>query len=291
MDALGDRGRAPPLGRLGGRRVGPQWVESSDDSKLAAIEEYNRDDCRSTLALRDWLLDEKRQAEQEFRVDIDALQPPEPRERSDEALAREAELAALESALTSGLGEDMDALDVEERARVLAADLLQYHRREARPEWWAYFERIGRSADELRDEDTEAIGDLTPAGDLPLEEEKQSYLHPMRFPAQQHKIEPGQVVDPATDGSVTVARLDDAAGLLWIKRGKRSADKPLPRALIPGRPIPTTAQQDALLALAARVRDRGVAAAPEWTAACDIVARRPPRLRPGVPPLSARPTP
>jgi len=215
-----------------------EWVESGEESKLDAIEEYNGDDCRSTLALRDWLLDEKRQAEREFDVDIDALQPPAPRERTAEQLAREADLAALEIALTAGLGEDMEALDPERRARVLAADLLQYHRREARPEWWAYFERLGRSPDELRDEDTEAIGDLKPADDVPLEEEKQSYLHPMRFPAQQHKIEPGPVVNPETDGSVTVARLDDAAGLLWIKRAKRLVDSQLPRALIPGRPIP-----------------------------------------------------
>jgi hypothetical protein len=38
-----------------------EWLESRDRASLDAIAEYN-DDCRSTLALRDWLLDERVQS-------------------------------------------------------------------------------------------------------------------------------------------------------------------------------------------------------------------------------------
>ena len=47
------------------------------------------------------------------------------------------------------------------RSAALLADLLDYHRREAKPEWWAYFERQKKSLDDLLD-DTEAIAYLTP---------------------------------------------------------------------------------------------------------------------------------
>src|SRR5919202_1132934 len=100
-----------------------QWVESGDGEKLAAIEEYNADDCRSTAALRDWLLDEKAEAEREFGVEIAALRPPDARPVTPEQEERAAELAALETQLA---GDDP--------VRQLAADLLQYHRREARPQ-------------------------------------------------------------------------------------------------------------------------------------------------------------
>lgn len=43
------------------------------------------------------------------------------------------------------------------------AQLLDYHRREDKPVWWACFRRRGLSLTELV-EDTEAIGELSPAG-------------------------------------------------------------------------------------------------------------------------------
>lgn len=266
VEALYPLNRDAEVTEAGGSILAYQeYLESGDPARLAAIAQYNRDDCRSTAALLDWLLGEKRAAEERFGVEIDALRPPPPREVKPEHAVRLAELAALEAALEDGEGR-------------LAADLLQYHRREARPQWWAYFDRLTRTPDELRDDDAEAIGGLVPAADVPLEEEKQSYLHPLRFPPQQHKIGPGKAVNPEGEGAVTVARVDDDAGLLWIKRAKRSAHLPLPRAVMPPRPFPTTAQQDALVALATRVRDSGVAE----SAAGDLLARRPPRLRAGV---------
>ena len=162
--------------------------------------------------------------------------------RAPQQLARHAEVERLEAALLADARRPP--------ARRLLADLLQYHRREARPEWWAYFDRLGRTAAELRDDDAEAIGDLVPADDVPLGEVAQSYLHPLRFPPQQHKLSPGIAVDPVTQRGYEIPRIDDDAGLVWLKRRKASLYKPLPTALIPAKPIPQTAQQAALRALA-----------------------------------------
>ena len=235
-----------------------EYLGSRDGALLEAIADYNADDCRSTEGLRDWLLAER------GAVGYHDVAPPSP--PSEQQLARHAEVERLEAALLSG-GEDP--------GKQLLADLLQYHRREARPEWWAYFDRLGRTAAELRDDDPEAIGDLVPADDVPLGEVAQSYLHPLRFPPQQHKLSPGIAVDPVTQRGYEIPRIDDEAGLVWLKRGKASQYKPLPTALIPPKPIPQTAQQAALRALAEQAT--GTVSGP--SAAFELLLRMPPRLR------------
>ena len=171
-----------------------EYLSSRDASKLEAIADYNADDCRSTLGLRDWLLAER------GNVAYQDAAPPSP--PSAQQLARHAEVERLERELLA---------DGEDPGKRLLADLLQYHRREARPEWWAYFDRLGRTAAELRDDDPEAIGDLAPADDVPLGEVAQSYLHPLRFPPQQHKLGPGIAVDPETQRGYEIPRIDDGA--------------------------------------------------------------------------------
>jgi uncharacterized protein len=237
-----------------------EYVAHQDASCLAAIEAYNADDCRSTQDLRDWLLGEKAAAERLYGVEIDALQAPAARAASPETVARQAEIEALEAAL----------------GETLPAALLQYHRREQRPEWWAFFDRLVRTPAELRDGDSEAIGGLTTADELPRETEGRSFIYPMRFPPQPHKISAGDYVDPERGRGVCVARTDDAAGLVWVKRAQSRADEPLPRALIPGGPLPTTTHQDALRALATSIRDGNAG----WEAARAILERRTPRCSP-----------
>ena len=114
-----------------------------------------------------------------------------------------------------------------------------------------------------------------PADDVPLGEVAQSYLHPLRFPPQQHKLSPGIAVDPVTQRGFEIPRIDDEAGLVWLKRGKASQYKPLPTALIPPKPIPQTAQQAALRALAEQAT--GTVSGP--SAAFELLLRMPPRLR------------
>ena len=126
-------------------------------------------------------------------------------------------------------------------ARWLAGELLEYHRREARPAWWWFFERRDHmSLDDLVD-DAESIGKLEPTGTPPMRI-KQSLVHRLRFPAQQHKLAPGDApVDPATKGPAgTIHELDDVTGELALRRGPklqrdRSARLDPPRSLPHGR--------------------------------------------------------
>jgi hypothetical protein len=140
-----------------------EWLESREQAKLDAIAEYNADDCRSTRTLRDWLLDERDEAERIFETVLpnrDAKPAREPTERAAERLS---ELEDLQARLTAGVDELTD--DPDERARLLVSDVLEYHRRESKPAWWAYFERMTKTPRELAEDDSEALGDLTLATD------------------------------------------------------------------------------------------------------------------------------
>lgn len=272
IEALYEFKRGPELtGGAGAARTYEGWRESGDPEALARIAAYNEDDCRSTLALRDWLLARSDAA----GFDLDALGPVAERELSAEQRAREQRRAVLRGALSDG----------DDPARRRMADLIDYHRREEKPQWWAYFARLAMTPEELCDEDSEAIGRLERAHDVPRREHKSSWEYALRFPPQQWKLSPGMLLDPETELGVNVVAIDDEQGLVWIRRAKRRDGERLPRAIAPGRPYTTYAQQDAIVAIAERVRDRGL----EPTAAVDLLTAGPPRMRPGAPPLAPGP--
>ena len=226
-----------------------RWREERDPAILDEIRAYNEEDCLSTQQLRDWLLDLRPQAEQEHGVEIPWPEAvPEPEEREGYV-----DTAELREALLAGLPEDAAVFDAAQRERWLAAQLLDYHRREARPVWWAFFSREGRTPEELAEADGDAIGGIEPDG--PPIGSGESLVWPFTFPAQEHKLSVGDFVyDPATIGPAgTIDSLDDEHGKLRLRRGPSLEDVPMPRSLIPGGPIPTPAQQAALVRLAESV--------------------------------------
>ncbi len=202
-----------------------EWRETGDQALLDAIEAYNADDCRSTLELRDWLLGLREEA-----GISDWPEPPEAREIDEEVLA---EREALEEELASS----------GDPALELMGRLLGYHQREARPAWWAYFDRLDRTPEQLV-YDADSIGLLEP-GTEPVEDGK-SLVYTLRFPEQEHKLGTGPAVDPEREVTVTIEAVDDAHGLVRIRRAKNRHEEPLPRALVPQGPIQTNPQRAAL---------------------------------------------
>ncbi len=238
-----------------------QWMATGAAARLDEVSAYNQEDCRATLALRDWLVEHR----PEGTSWAEGPKAPPDDEEQQEALA---ERERLRQALLAGTAVGAP--------RWLAAELLEYHRREAKPVWWWFFARCQMSLDELV-EDGEAIGRLEPEG--APRSSKRSQLYRFRFPAQQHKLGPGDVVfDPTTRKSAgTIDDLDDATGVLVLRRGPKLLDVPLPAALIPQGPIATRAQRDALARLGASV----LAGNGRYGALGDILARERPRLRGG----------
>src|SRR5215218_8964360 len=234
-----------------------EWVESGDRGLLEAIERYNEFDCLATFQLREWLLERRTDAGVERWKE-----PPTPREVKEEVAEAVAERERLKVALLGGAEEGDE--------RWLAAQLLEYHRREARPVWWHYFRRLESTPEELV-ADPEAIGDLRPTGAEPRPVAK-SLAYEFEFPTQQHKLGPGGVVDPETERGEEIFEIDEGTGRLWIKRGHKRSEEPLPRALIPGGAWDTRAQRAALMRLAEQIRDGGS----KYRALRAILRREPP---------------
>ena len=222
-----------------------RWVAERDDSILDGIQEYNREDCLSTYLLREWLLERKADAQAAWGTEIAWRAPPELREIKAEAEEELAERDALREEL----------LVREDETARLAGLLLEYHRREAKPVWWAFFQRLELTVPELV-EDAESIGGLEWDGQEP-EVSKKSLIHTFSFAVQQHKLDPGDdVVDPYTGESAgTIFELDDVAGRLRLRRGPKLKEQPLPQALIPGGAWNTKYQRDALMRLGRSIRD------------------------------------
>ena len=232
-----------------------QWRDAGGDDLLEAIRAYNEEDCLSTLLLRDWLLERRAEAESQYGRELAWAEPEEPRDVSEEAAEAFAERERLRAQLLADLPDDPNALTDDQRPRYLAAQLLEYHRREAKPVWWAFFARLGQSAADLV-HDSEAIGELEPVGSEPVKRH-QSLVHAFTYPVQEHKLEAGDdVFDPATGKKAgKILELDDAVGRLTLVRGPTLEEVPLPRALIPGGPYDTKPQREALARLARSLLD------------------------------------
>jgi predicted RecB family nuclease len=270
-----------------------EWLDTQEQALLDWIEHYNREDCISTLRLRDWLLDRRDEAIGKFAVDI-PWRPVGGIALDEATREHDEKVAALEEALWRGLPEELDPAELSEAQRSfwLMGHLLSYHRREDKPVWWQLFARFDMSEEELTELDTEAIGSLVPQGGLSrLPPPSQSYAQRLSFPPQEQKLALGEFLDPFTvkrdpdTGSPNprsptaweILELDEAHGELSIRVGPHSTDKPLPRALIPGTPYFTTDQRAALLELAGTVLDHGVPASGPYRAARHILARELPR--------------
>src|SRR5918994_1854401 len=207
-----------------------QWMQTRDDSLLRQIDAYNKEDCIATRLLRDWLLERRAEALEKFGP----FPLPEPVESKPLPPVKE-ERAALRAEL----------LDAGEE---LAARLLDYHDRERKPVWWAYFDRIEMTAEELL-EDPEAISGLTAIGE-PVRVDR-SWAYTLSFPPQEHKIGEGQqTVDRATLKSPgTITGVEREARRLTLKRGRSFDDVDRPEAIIPKSAYSTPEQEEALMRL------------------------------------------
>jgi len=263
-----------------------RWLEEEDETILEQIAAYNRDDCVSTLGLRDWLLELRGEAEREFAGQEGASRiewfEPEPGGQREGGLAIQEENEALMGALLEDVPDDPLRRDIDGRARLRMAQLLEYHHREARPVWWQMFDRFTAQLPDLI-EDADCLGGLEPDPGTPPWREKQSTGYRFTFPPQETKLRAGQsrLKDPATGGSPgQILALDSEQGVLDLKRGPSLEGVGLPAALIPGGPVPTREQEAALRRLAAAVAEDSGAPEPgaRYAAARRILRRDPPRL-------------
>lgn len=131
------------------------WREST---VLASLRDYNRDDCDSTLELRDWLLVQRDVGADGQSIGLQpdsrgvperaSCHPPEAEpEPSEEIVAR---LALRDRLLARAAAEERG--DGERALLATLAGVLEFHRREDKNVWWRYFERIDPANTSLADD-------------------------------------------------------------------------------------------------------------------------------------------
>ncbi len=218
------------------------YLASRDEQHLRAIESYNDEDCRSTVAVFDWLRAQAPGGVEWLAPEDGTEAEEEPHEPSERELLRE-ELVAGEP---------------EGSERWLAGELLAYHSRAAKQQWWAYFQRKEMSREQLL-ADSEVLAGLELLTDRDPIAVDRSLVYPMRYPPQDHKISKGDnYEDPESGKAVRVHAIDEDERIVWVKRGVNSTNG-LPAAVMSDGPIAMPQHQAALMRIALSVRDRTAA--------------------------------
>jgi predicted RecB family nuclease len=233
-----------------------RWRETGDQRILDELEAYNRIDCISTQRLRDWLV---------------GLRPSGPwPQRGEDAGGKEAQEDEQATALRKRLA--TSGLPPERQAMLF--DLGLFHRREAKPAWWAIFDSLSKDDDELID-DLDALGGLVATG--PAEPVKRSVQRTYRFPPQETKLRAGRNgTIPTIDGFTTAAitNFDRTTCLVTLKVGAARADVLADRlTLHPDKPLATDVIAGALRDV---IEDQ--CGARRYRAVDDLLSRNPPRL-------------
>ena len=208
-----------------------KWRVSQDAHYLKEIADYNEQDCKSTQLLRDWLLQIAGGVSFSQKPDTEAIQ-----ERKEWEIEYEDYRQKLENAAPPL-----------QKTCMLLSDLLEFHRREDKSQWWRIFSRQNKTLQELLD-DSECLADLQQC-DAPRAE-KRSQIYTYNFPPQEHKLKKDDKVLNAAD------KCESAGAIYALDENKRQVQlkhtQPLPAQLSigSGTPIPTEEQRNALYRLA-----------------------------------------
>jgi uncharacterized protein len=171
-----------------------RWKTTGDPADLKAIEDYNRDDVQSTYELREWLnairpkaassgingIDLASGRDREILITQEGVKSP-----NQQSLRREMRTRQFEARLVANLPEDRTQWTDEDRVSELLFQLLDFHQRANKPQWWSFFDREDSTDEELLD-DTEALAGLEQVRAPEGIGGRYRYLY--RFPTQDCKL-------------------------------------------------------------------------------------------------------
>ena len=269
------------------RRILENAIEANDldeslDLHRRIVEDYNREDCESTLRLRNWL--EKLRSEAVAQgYDLPRPVPnagdaPEKITELDRALQR------LRDGLLAGVPVEPGERTAEQRARFTLAHMMEFHRREDKAAWWEYFRVLALEESEFADERRALIG---------LEFER--VLEAKRAPQQRYRYS-AQELDARrkdnvydVDGNAigVVAGVNYAERTIDIKKKMATADEHPNAVVLHGR-VSSKDLRESLMRLGETVLEKGFLAGTPYRAALELLLRRPPSI-PGVTEVLQRP--
>lgn len=205
-----------------------RWLAEgrTDATILERIASYNREDVRSTEALHRWLVERLEES-----IAITGYPVPV-------TIAIDLPVATQEELDEQALAEELVAA-----GHNILAGLVQWHRRELRPQWWDYFRFEDLTNEELT-RDSAAIGELGPPHNpRELPPPARSVIWRYKFPPQDTKVSStAHDVDPPRAGIGTVVGIDPGQGWIDLKIG-RTREPATPRGIGPQPPVMSNEQQ------------------------------------------------
>jgi predicted RecB family nuclease len=247
--------------------------EALRDDMREAMEGYNREDCESTAALRNWLEAERAKliaaGEKIARPVAGDPEPPE------ELSERQKRVAELVQRLTKDLPVDRADRSEAQQAQWLMAQLLDWHRREDKATWWEGFRLAELDEDELLEERS-GLGGLRHVATLRVE--KQIRTDRYEFEKQETEVREEKELYYKGEKFGTVVAVDFAARTVDVKKTKKSAELQPKGVYLWDAPLNVTQQADALFRVGEWVAANGIERAGEFQAARDLMLRKAPRL-------------
>jgi uncharacterized protein len=242
---------------------------------------YNRDDCVSTLRLRNWLETVRAEA---LLKGIPCPRPPfEPDVPPERVTERDLAVRELRAELLEGVPDE--GRSPEQQALWLLSYVLDYHRREDKATWWEYFRLHEMSDEELLDE-RQAVSGLEFVARIDDGERNETrrrrtgVVDRYRYPEQEMDIDRGANL-MRTDGKdfAEVVAVDRVSRTIDIYKSRNRAETH-PTALFEFEYVRVKEIEDSLMRLGQRAAKSGLSGlAP--SAASDLLVRNPPRLRSG----------
>lgn len=251
-----------------------------DQADRNTVQAYNADDCFSTLALRDWIEQERTKAQQSGGELARPIQPDGAApEKVTERQQRSAELAAR---LRDGVPDDAAERSKEQSACWLLSQLLDWHRRESKADYWEFY-RLGDLSDEDLLYERSGLGGLEFVERLGVERKIPTDRY--RFEKQETDVRPGDDLCSKGEKVGEIVAIDLIARTIDLKKTKKTAELH-PNALYVKDIGPSTdVLADALFRLGSWASTNGVDAPGDHRAARDILLRYPPKLTESFPNL------
>jgi uncharacterized protein len=251
-----------------------RWRETGEQSLLDDIESYNRDDVESTQQLHALLLS-LRPADLPWRSAGEQAGGASTEDaKSDAVRAIEERLAAYRRRLVDPLPPDPLVWTPQHRAQELTFQLLDFHRRAAKPEWWAVFSRMDATEEELL-EDPECLAALAMDPDEPPQRVNRSTVYTYIAPEQETKLASGDDCRRCdTSQPLGKIQFDEATRRVRIKIGSSREAPPARLSIGPSGPIDSKGITEALF----RFADSVLAGDSRYDALEQFLHRDPPRL-------------
>jgi predicted RecB family nuclease len=248
-------------------------VSGVTETDRTTVSGYNRDDCLSAWALRDWL-----EALRTEMLKSGANIPrPEPKsgDASEELNEWQKRIAGLIERLTHDVPVDVVERTPEQHARWLLAYILDWHRREEKAIWWEYFRLSALSAEDLLDERA-ALSGLTFAGEVGGT--ARAPIHRYTFPPQETELrgdEDLRALGGDRLGRVEAISLEERT--LDIKK-RQDSTKLHPVAVFAHTIVPSQVLAEALMRIGEYAADNGMAGNGPYQAARDLLMIDAPKI-------------